>query len=313
MDPVTKRFMKLRAALGVRLHQIDGWGSGGTRLHAKALRARTRQNDGVALRVCLAAALGLLAAACTPPPHSQWPTLTVVATRDVQPFLTAFDTARFGELDGTTVKLEILPPEQIGARLGAGQPAADLVVTADMALWDAWGRQGLLAPDPWRFRFAHERVLVLCAVDAKLELRGPADLLRPEIHDLRVLDPEHTRAGQLTRRVLDRERLARRLEPKIQEMRTEAEMLARVRDAQAQLAIGLKSRLGEHPPGVRTLLSLDPSPDLPPELAGGVLSRSANPKGAHRLWNFMEKEFRTADFGLVPRGYAHYEDLEGYE
>lgn len=113
---------------------------------------------------------------------------------------------------GTAVVFNFGASDTLLAQIARGAPA-DVFASADQETMDRAEAQKLLAPAPRRNFVANTLVMIVPA-DSRLGLKGPADLLRPEVRRIAIGNPASVPAGRYAKGSLEVAKLWAAVEPK---------------------------------------------------------------------------------------------------
>jgi len=163
------------------------------RWSAKLMAARNRRPRSGRITAPLALLFSLVLIAGTPgAPHAQEVLLSVaVSLKDATETLgRQFQRTH----PGVTLLCNFGASGDLQKQIEAGAPV-DLFVSAGQRQIDELEKQGLLRPGSRRI-FARNVLTLIVPGDSRLDLRGPADLLRPQVQRVVIGNPRTVPAGQ---------------------------------------------------------------------------------------------------------------------
>jgi molybdate transport system substrate-binding protein len=114
---------------------------------------------------------------------------------------------------GVTLQYNFGASGDLQKQIEAGAPV-DLFISAGRQQTDALEKQGLLLPGSRRI-FARNVLTLIVPGDSRLDLRGPADLLRPQVQRVVIGNPKTVPAGQYAEESLRSLGLWEALRPKL--------------------------------------------------------------------------------------------------
>ena len=114
---------------------------------------------------------------------------------------------------GVTLQYNFGASGDLQKQIEAGAPV-DLFISAGRQQIDALEKQGLLLSDSRRI-FARNVLTMIVPGDSRLDLRGPADLLRPQVQRVVIGNPKTVPAGQYAEESLRSLGLWEALRPKL--------------------------------------------------------------------------------------------------
>ncbi len=227
--------------------------------------------------LCLA---GLIAAGCNRGPRTEAQPLRVAAAADLQRVLPRL-IARFEKQTATTSTLTIDASGRLAEQIKAGAPF-DLFLSANVKFVSDLAAAGLVEPDsvhPYA-----RGLLVLCLHRAVGDqVRGLADLSRPEVKRIAIANPEYAPYGVAARQALDRAGLWSSLEAKIVRAGSVGQALAYVQNGDAEAALVSHAQV---PPESR-IVEVDAGLYDPLIQALGIVSATKLPDQARALANFI--------------------------
>lgn len=114
---------------------------------------------------------------------------------------------------GVTLRYNFGASGDLQKQIEAGAPV-DLFISAGQKQIDDLGKQGVLRAESRRI-FARNVLTLIVPGDSRLDLRGPADLLRPEVQRVVIGNPKTVPAGQYAEESLRSLGLWEALRPKL--------------------------------------------------------------------------------------------------
>ena len=114
---------------------------------------------------------------------------------------------------GVTLQYNFGASGDLQKQIEAGAPV-DLFISAGQKQIDELGKQGLLRAESRRI-FARNVLTLIVPGDSRLDLRGPADLLRPQVQRVVIGNPKTVPAGQYAEESLRSLGLWEALRPKL--------------------------------------------------------------------------------------------------
>ena len=114
---------------------------------------------------------------------------------------------------GVTLRYNVGASGELQKQIEAGAPV-DLFISAGQKQIDDLEKQGLLRPGSRRV-FARNALTLIVPNDSRLDLRSPADLLRPQVQRVVIGNPKTVPAGQYAEECLRTLGLWESLSPKI--------------------------------------------------------------------------------------------------
>jgi molybdate transport system substrate-binding protein len=114
---------------------------------------------------------------------------------------------------GVTLRYNFGASGELQKQIEAGAPV-DLFVSAGQKQIDELSKRGLLRAEGQRV-FARNVLVLVVPADSRLDLRGPADLLRPQVRRVAIGNPKTVPAGQYAQESLRTLGLWEALRPKL--------------------------------------------------------------------------------------------------
>ncbi|MCE5229222.1 hypothetical protein LLG95_06455 [bacterium] len=234
------------------------------------------------------------AVACTPPEPSKWPRARVLLDPPARRLISDRDLTEFPRLDGSFLELNVQPADRIRALIAKGGEA-DVVIVTDPALWRELHPQ--LAGGPWRFEACRRTILIVTPADGASSGSLPL-----------AVDAPDTETGRMAQLAL-KEAGIWKLDPRssltspknILLVGGEAAAIDAVRAGRSRGAVVLSDFEARMGGSWRVERRLDPYPDRPGYVAGGVPVRSAQPELARRAWSFLERAVKPRELGYAAK------------
>jgi molybdate transport system substrate-binding protein len=145
----------------------------------------------------------------------------------------------FQKQTGVTVRLNLGASSLLERQIEEGA-LADLFLSADEAKMDSLQEKGLIDVSSRRDLLGNALVIVVPS-DARIAIKSPADLLRPEVRKIALSDPQVVPAGIYARKFLERIQLFGKLQSRIVPTENVRAALAAVEAGNADAAFVYKT------------------------------------------------------------------------
>ncbi len=112
-----------------------------------------------------------------------------------------------------TLKFNFGPSSGLARQIDEGAPA-DIFFSADLKQMDNLDKKGRLEPGT-RKNLLSNQLVIIVAVDSKLTLSSPKDLLKPDVKKIALAEPSVVPAGVYSKKYLTEEGLWNKVESKV--------------------------------------------------------------------------------------------------
>lgn len=211
--------------------------------------------------------------------------LRIAAAADLQVVLPKLIKA-FEEKSGVAASATFGASGNLAAQIRQGAPF-DIFLSADLAFVEELSAEGSIEPSSIEPYALGSLVLVVhpAAADA---VDGLADLIKPEVSNLAIANPQFAPYGRAAREALERSKLWTRLEPKI--VIAESVRQALVYEEQGDVEAALVGRSLIDPDKevvVEKVIPVDPNLHAPLIQGLGIVARSKAPNQAQAFAEFV--------------------------
>lgn len=246
--------------------------------------------------ICLLAGLAL--GGCRVPEESQWPEVIVLASPATYPMAARCPLDQYKQMLGVRVQLKSMPEGEIVRALEQGA-AADVVLLGDGEAWEALKQRALICADPWRFTLTRDRLALVARRDDAQGTATATDLLGKRWPRLAMADSGYSGLGRMTEAYLYEIKFPREERVRLEREERPSAVLKGVLAGTVPAGMireSIARRRGEE---VKTLMTMDPYPQAPGVICGGITTRPKDRRQARRVWGYLEQTIGAQDWGFI--------------